>query len=487
MSSLPKYLATFSVFFLVSCGGGGGGSDSGVTPVASSGGSSGSSSTTQPSCTNPHSQAFPSSFMGDFEIPVPTDVFPEGYMKDIQLKDFGPEWVYGNYYRGGADWSYECTKEEYVQLMYRLTLEEIVKTGGNSVTIVNYGPWEDASDELWVMSDSQWHISRSTVEYIVKTARELGLKVGYIWQFWAVDKNGKELFKGPPYNVDMALLDRVSDTYDNFLLETATWAEDIGITSLLANFHAFGLNFCGLDCELGYPEIIELRDHYMLRLSNRIDAMRERFSGEIVVGAEWNDYRVLEKADRVVIPMGSLGLSEEEDAEFSVDLAREKVVNSFDNFYRNFYGYDGQKPLGSYYSTDTVVFSLNPLVQSTQFFNLRGWVEDGFCTSGEVSGQYYNKCMQLHVPIDFSRQAIWLEGVLEAMLVQSSLEFDGIWGGGYFWLTPSLVHDPYEIDIPSVRQGFPEISQSIRGKPAQNILRYWFTGEWEEYSPTFSD
>jgi hypothetical protein len=427
--------------------------------------------------------------MGDFDIPVPTDVLPEGFFKDIQLKDFGPDWVYGNYYSGGANWTYDCTKEEYVQLMYRLTLEEIVKTGGNSVTIVNYGPWEDASDELWVMSDSQWHIPRSTVEYVVKTARELGLRVGYIWQAWGVDKNGKELIEGPPFNVDLALLNRFSDAYDNFLLEKATWAEDIGITDLYANFHAFGLNLCGLDCEhdWGTPERIELYDHYMLRLSNRIDAIRERFSGEIVVAAEWNDYRVLSKVDRVALPYTGFRLSEEEDSEFSVDLARTKTVEHFENFYRNFYGYDGQKPLGSYYSTEPVTFSMWPMSQSTSLYNLRGWIEDGFCTAGEVGSQYYDECMQLHVPIDFSRQAIWLEGVLEAMLVQSSLEFDGVWGAGYFWLTPSLVHDPEEVDIPSVRQGFPEISQSIRGKPAQNILRYWFTGEWEEYSPAFSD
>ena len=485
MPSLRQYLTALSVLFLLSCGGGGGDSDSGVTSVASSvgssSGSSGSSSNAQTSCTNPHSQAFPSSYMGDFDIPVPTDVLPEGFFKDIQLKDFGPDWVYGNYYSGGANWTYDCTKEEYVQLMYRLTLEEIVKTGGNSVTIVNYGPWEDASDELWVMSDSQWHIPRSTVEYVVKTARELGLRVGYIWQAWGVDKNGKELIEGPPFNVDLALLNRFSDAYDNHLLQTATWAEDIGITDLYANFHAFGLNLCGLDCEhdWGTPERIELFDHYMLRLSNRIDAIRERFSGEIVVAAEWNDYRVLSKVDRVALSYTGFRLSEEEDSEFSVDLARTKTVEHFENFYRNFYGYDGQKPVGSYYSTEPVTFSLWPMSQSTSLYNLRGWIEDGFCTAGEVGSQYYDECMQLHVPIDFSRQAIWLEGVLEAMLVQSSLGFDGVWGAGYFWLTPSLVHDP--------KQGFPEISQSIRGKPAQNILRYWFTGEWEEYSPAFSD
>ena len=34
-------------------------------------------------------------------------------------------------------------------------------------------------------------------------------------------------------------------------------------------------------------------------------------------------------------------------------------------------------------------------------------------------------------------------------------------------------------------EGFPNVSQSIRGKPAEKILKYWYTGEYESYEPDF--
>jgi hypothetical protein len=36
-------------------------------------------------------------------------------------------------------------------------------------------------------------------------------------------------------------------------------------------------------------------------------------------------------------------------------------------------------------------------------------------------------------------------------------------------------------------EGFPNISQSIRGKPAEKIIKYWYTGEYEVYDPEFID
>jgi hypothetical protein len=36
-------------------------------------------------------------------------------------------------------------------------------------------------------------------------------------------------------------------------------------------------------------------------------------------------------------------------------------------------------------------------------------------------------------------------------------------------------------------EAFPSISQSIRGKSAEKILKYWYTGEYDEYEPMFID
>jgi hypothetical protein len=36
-------------------------------------------------------------------------------------------------------------------------------------------------------------------------------------------------------------------------------------------------------------------------------------------------------------------------------------------------------------------------------------------------------------------------------------------------------------------EGFPNMSQSIRGKPAEKIIKYWYTGELEAYEPIIID
>jgi len=41
-----------------------------------------------------------------------------------------------------------------------------------------------------------------------------------------------------------------------------------------------------------------------------------------------------------------------------------------------------------------------------------------------------------------------------------------------------LMHD-------GIVEAFPSISQSIRGKPAEKILKYWYTGEYEQYEPIY--
>jgi hypothetical protein len=44
-----------------------------------------------------------------------------------------------------------------------------------------------------------------------------------------------------------------------------------------------------------------------------------------------------------------------------------------------------------------------------------------------------------------------------------------------------------ELSIFLALEGLPIISQSIRGKPAEKIIKSWYTGEFEAYEPTIID
>ena len=443
---------------------------------------------TEGSCTTPHSEAFPERFMGDFEIPLPQYTLPDSHVRDVGLKDFGLEWVFDNYSRNDSNWASNCTKEEYVKLHYRLTIMKLQEIGANSLTLYNFVYWEDANADLWVGKDNWWHISKETIEWIVKTAHEHGLKVNYTWQFMPLDKNQKWLFKFNGHvKVDMDLLNRIWDAHENLMAETAEWAQQIQLDGLSVDWNAMWICFCGLDGEITeHNSVVELHDQYMKRASDTIDTIRSLYSGEIWVGALWNDYRVLRKVDYIQLSFSNFIEQSEED-NWSVELVRERALEYLERKYNNFYGYDNQLPLGSFYSTEDYPVTIQLFAQSTEFYGWKGWQEDGFCTSGTVNDVYYAECMQLYIPIDFSVQAIWYEGVLQAIYSQQNWTIDGVQPSCSYWLTPTLVHDRAEKDIPSVRQGFPEISQSIRGKPAENILKYWWTGEYEQYNPIFSD
>lgn len=450
---------------------------------------------TEGACTTPHTTAFPERYMGPLDIPYPNSTLPDHWKRDMGLKDFSLEWVYDNYSRHDPNWAKNCTKDEYVKLHYRLTIMELQDTGANSLTIYNFGYWENANADLWVLNDNQWHISRETIEYIVKTAHDHGIEVHYVWQFMPLDKNQNWLF---PFesgaNVDRALIDRLWDAHENLMLETSEWGQRIGIDALSVDWSAMWVCFCGVNGEIAHnsQEQVELRDHWMLRISEAIDVMRTKYTGEIWIGDGpiWSDYRVLDKVDVIQLGFGGFVRDAEENKSMTVEMIRDRLLADFENSYRQFFAVDGQRPRGSYHTTQDVPIVFQIVSQSTTFFPYRGWMEDGFCTGGTIEEYSSTKCVQLPVSreaIDFSRQAVFYEGVLQAMSLQTSWDIAGIQPSCSYWLTPTLEHASAEKDIPSVREGFPEISQSIRGKPAEKILKYWWTGVYDQYDPIFSD
>jgi hypothetical protein len=106
-------------------------------------------------------------------------------------------------------------------------------------------------------------------------------------------------------------------------------------------------------------------------------------------------------------------------------------------------------------------------VQSRDNYWTEGWVEDGFCVTGKLSDGTRSDCIQNYYTTDFSVQAIGIEGAMRAITKQPYFRIGGINFHSSFWHSDTLV--------PST-EGFPNISQSIRGKPAEKIVKYWFTG-----------
>ena len=84
--------------------------------------------------------------------------------------------------------------------------------------------------------------------------------------------------------------------------------------------------------------------------------------------------------------------------------------------------------------------------------------------------------------------------MLRAIDKQLWFETKGTTASTAYWLSDTLIPDENQsgsdcglANGSCGREGFPNISQSIRGKPAEKIIKYWYTGEYEEYTPIYTD
>tara|TARA_B110000967_G_scaffold207071_1_gene255510 strand:+ start:1174 stop:1500 length:327 start_codon:yes stop_codon:yes gene_type:complete len=101
-----------------------------------------------------------------------------------------------------------------------------------------------------------------------------------------------------------------------------------------------------------------------------------------------------------------------------------------------------------------------------------GWVEDGFCTKGILDVGSLMSFIQDYYISDFSVQVIGYEGIFKAIEEQSYFNITGVDTHTGFWPTYALIENG-EVNV---GENFPNISQSIRGKPAEDIVQYWFNG-----------
>ena len=439
------------------------------------------------SCVNPHSAKIKQSYIGDYELPMPQNSFGDEHLKAIGFKDYGVEWIWRNFNDRGHSWTADCTQEEYTKLMYRITLRQLKDHGVDTAWVYNFGYWKDHTAETWQINHNRKHLSDWVIEFIAETAQDLGMNMHYAWQFLALDDENNPLF---PFNgmayVDMTLLKRILDSHEEHILWEADRLNQLGVGSMSADWSAMWICFCGLENEFDQSERDELRNYYAERMSSIIAQVKGRFDGEVYIGEGvlWNDSRMFEEADAVIMNMPNI-LTDDEVANATVELIEERVKERFieDIYHRwNCTGQAAYQTCWEYttYQMPKVIWNL--FAQSHQSFLSRGWIEDGFCTQGTYMDVYYDDCMQWHVPTDFSAQAILIEGMLRAIDKQPWFETKGTTASTAYWLSDTLIPDSSE-RLSQGLEGFPNISQSVRGKPAEKIIKAWYTGEYEQYNP----
>jgi hypothetical protein len=423
-------LAIFFAFFLSACGGGNTG-ESSTSP---------SSQPIVSTCVlKTYSSNFPNSYLGSLPIPVPTQQFENTLNRMVGLKDYYP-----------TDGANGCSSaQEYSRLMYANTLDRLKALGTDTVEIYQYGPVENFNASTWVINESNWQIPKSELIWFVQAAHIRNLKVTLAWQLWPTDKSGNALNTTNPSQAEMV---KVLRGWKDIMNVMATLAAQNGIDNLNIQWSAFY-----------YPVVTTYPEVATQEFLSIIAAIRSNFNGKLFMGTpRFYDQRILNHVDAVIVPLPPVGWNYTDDANMSVTFLKQRYTQQILNIRSDF-----TSVAGLVTQSVPIIWDFN--IQSRNKAISDGWVEDGFCISsvnGPIVAWGSPNCMQLNYVTDFSVQAQAIEGAFQAVQDQTVFKNFGVNFSTGYWFTDTL--------IPSA-EGFPNLSQSIRGKPAEIIVKKWFS------------
>ena len=390
--------------------------------------------------------AFPSSYSGAFPIPVPTQTLPAFVIRAIGVKDYYPGYLPQN---SACQDRVLHARNLYIETLNRLQQNDVQQT-----FLYNYGPWDDFSKAIWSVSQNDYQIPPSEVAFFVSEANKRNIKVVLAWQFTAVDTKGVPLPMGGTKTP--AELRQMLASFRPLIVEQARVGQQIGLSGIYADWHAFWVSNLSSDPVL--------REIWIVEMMSIIADIKKVFNGKILYGANTAviDPRIAAVIDQFTLPLGvpyqSIGTSE--NSNLSVAMVKAAYLSGIQQAKSD---YDRQMA-GSSISVP-INWTVSP--QSKYNYFVEGWTEDGFCVNG---------CAQLNYTTDYSVQAIGIEAAMQAITSQPYFTNGTVDIDCAYWHTDDVGPDSLGWDdyMKVYQYDFPNLSQSIRNKPAEHIVKYWF-------------
>lgn len=413
--------------FLAACGGG-----SSTSPVNTSAPAIATECKLQQ-----YDSSYPESFLGSYKIPTPTQKFDPSMIRSVGLKDYFPN------HNNGCE-----TVQQHVRLMYGYTFDRLKSIGVDTVEVYPVGRVTDFSAKEWVVEEKNWHISKADLALVVDEAHKRNLKVTLIWQFYAVDMKENWINTTNPTEAEAI---KFLNGWHDIMLDLAKFSATYNVENLNIQWSAFS-----------YPTHLYPETATQKFLSI-ISDIRQVYRGKLFMGwPRFYDHRIVEKVDAIVIPISPANWTVNDDMNISVGLLKERYLSSIYGRYSDFTAYTTVDT-----KTVPIIWDLN--IQSRDSISV-GWVEDGFCTNPTSNGAPVSfddpLCIQKNYVTDFSVQALAIEGAFQAIKEQAYFKNHGVVLSTSYWHSDTLRPSP---------EGFPNLSQSIRGKPAEKIVKQWFS------------
>lgn len=382
---------------------------------------------------------YPSSYLGTNSIPIATDKFDPSIERMVGLKDYYP-----------ADNNGCSSTAEYTRLLFGKTLDRLQAIGATTVEIYQYGPVTDFNASTWTIGSEGWQIPKSEIEWFFQETKRRGLKTTLVWQLWGVDSQGNQINTTNPTEAEVI---KTLRGWKDVIVEMAKLGEANQVNHLLIQWSAFY-----------YPAVTNYSETATTEFLSIISSVKSVYSGKLFMGTpRFYDKRIIEKVDAIVIPLAPSSWTYADDSNISVALLKQRFAQSIQNYYSDFSANAGMAT-----TSIPIIWDFN--IQSRDKALSDGWIEDGFCTTpysnnGAVS---YDDplCMQKNYITDFSIQALAIEGAFQALKDQNLFKTYGVNFSTGYWHTDTIVASP---------EGFPNLSQSIRGKPSENIVKTWYS------------
>lgn len=379
------------------------------------------------------SAAYPKSYLGAHPLPTPAGTLAATTERGVALKDYWAVSIGNPSTNAGCsgDWHAAVTEamrrakligSDYVAIFQNAYLEDV-----DAPTLKFNCANGEASCWSWAS------IPDSEILWAANAARSLGLKLYVYMQVDVHDAKNQRLPTAPT----AAFLDRFFTAYKGYMVQQARVAQQGGAAVLQVDWGVWWFDWTK-------PEYQPI---YRQRIAEVSAAVRQVYSGKRAIGtlSLWSsaDDALMAQVDLLLLELWTVQfkLTASDHANLGPAVVKqrtEEVIRDFANVVGRY-----NKP---------AIFRI--MAQSHRDYLKSGWVEDGFCTNG---------CMQRDVITDFSVQAIAYEGQLQAIKGQSSFPVGAVEGVGYWFA-----------DVILPKESFPNLSQSIRGKPAEYLLSRWF-------------
>ena len=375
--------------------------------------------------------SYPHSFLGAFPMPeISGAPIPAQATRGVFLKD---NW---EYQFNNPSTNTGCSGDWHTAAAN--SMQRIVALGADHISMYQNAVLLDSNAGLldfdcWNgagCSDAS-QIPDSEIAWAANEANALGVELHLYMQVEGVDET-----RAPyPTPLTSDWLQSWFDGYARYMVHEATIAEANGIAVLEADWGVWWIDWT----QSPYQAI------YQARMADVMSQMHAVYSGKLVLGsvAPWasDDAALMSNVDEFLVDLFGISFNEADNQNINVSQMKAKYANVIQNYANIFAKYN--KP---------VMFRVQ--AESYRDYLLNGWVEDAFCTNG---------CQENSLTTDFSVQAISIEAQLEAIKTQTAFAVASVDVNSYWF-----------VDVVLPQFSFPNLSFSIRDKPAESVVYQWF-------------